>query len=135
VVSALAMNALFQRTKKTCWIAFRSSQTGTQNQSTSTNTYSRGSASSCYETQAKKLHSVRNLDGHFLYPIAIEENATATGIHLALCAPSRGLVAAVQSAAIAKSAVDIFTPTLAPISVTPTSTQCFMIWMNIGQKF
>jgi catechol 2,3-dioxygenase-like lactoylglutathione lyase family enzyme len=50
----------------------------------------------------------------FLYPIAAEEKVTAPGTHVALAAPSREVVAAVHTAALAESAVDIFTPRLRP---------------------
>lgn len=50
----------------------------------------------------------------FLYPIEATETVTAPGTHIALAAPSRAVVAAVHSAALAESANDIFTPRLRP---------------------
>ncbi|MES2948020.1 MAG: VOC family protein [Pseudomonadota bacterium] len=55
----------------------------------------------------------------FLYPVAEDEPVTAKGLHIALGAPSRDVVAAAHAAALAASAQDIFTPRERPdISTT-----------------
>lgn len=46
----------------------------------------------------------------FLYPVAEGEAVTAKGMHIALGAASRDVVAAAHAAALAASGQDIFTP-------------------------
>jgi catechol 2,3-dioxygenase-like lactoylglutathione lyase family enzyme len=55
----------------------------------------------------------------FLYPVPEDERVTARGMHVALGAASRDVVAAVHGTALAADAQDIFTPRLRP-DISPT---------------
>ena len=55
----------------------------------------------------------------FLYPVAVEERVVAKGMHVALGALSRVLVAQVHAAALEAGAQDIFTPRERP-DISPT---------------
>ncbi len=55
----------------------------------------------------------------FLYPVAAEEQVAAKGMHVALGASSRALVAQVHEAALGAGAQDIFAPRERP-DISPT---------------
>ena len=68
----------------------------------------------------------------FLYPVPVQGQVVAKGMHVALVALSRAFVAQVHAAALAAGAHDIFAhangptsarPTLAPCSATSTVTE------------